>query len=454
MANLMESDLVHRVTGSPLLRVLLLGFLVLILLIPARMVTAIIQERGQTRDEAVREITSKWGDRQILAGPRIQVPYLKSMVETDSDGKEKVRKETHFAHFLPEKLEVRATLAAEKRHRGIFEVPVYGMTAEFTGTFMKPDFSGWDVSPEEILWERATLTVSISDVRGIDGVAVLSWNGSPLHFEPGLGENATAGGGIHVPLDLKDATGEATFAFSLSLKGSQSVFFTALGKTTRVRIEGNWVAPSFNGNWLPSERTLGPEGFRAAWETSYLGRNFPQRWHGGGGWDQAVAESKVGVDLITPVDEYRMALRSVVYAPLFLVLTFVTLWLFEILVGFRVHPVQYLLVGSAMCLFYLLEISLSEHIGFPLAYSAATLAVIGAVAPYCYAVLASLHRASVMGVVLATLYGYLFVVLKNQDYALLVGSLGLFAALALVMYLTRHVDWYTSRPSRGEGSWN
>ncbi|MCG3199045.1 MAG: Inner membrane protein CreD [bacterium] len=451
MANLMESDLVHRVTGSPLLRVLLLGFLVLLLLIPTRMVMAIIQERGHTRDEAVREITSKWGDSQILAGPRIQVPYLVPHVETEPDGTEKVRKETNFAHFLPEKLEVRAALAAEERYRGIFEVPVYGMTAEFTGTFERPDFSGWDVAPEDILWERATLTVSVSDVRGIDGGAVLSWNGSPLHFEPGLGESSSGGGGIHVPLDLKAVTGEASFAFSLSLKGSRSAFFTALGKATRVKIEGNWAAPSFNGNWLPSERELGAEGFSAAWETSYLGRNFPQRWHGGGGWDEAVAESKVGVDLITPVDEYRMALRSVVYAPLFFVLTFVTLWLFEVLVGFRVHPVQYLLVGSAMCLFYLLELSLAEHIGFALAYTVATLAVIGAVAPYCYSVLASLHRASVMGIVLATLYGYLFVVLKNQDYALLAGSLGLFAALATVMYLTRNVDWNAGRMPRGDG---
>jgi inner membrane protein len=448
MANLIDSELVQRVTGAPLLRVLLLGFLILLLQIPVVMVMEVIRERQGTRDEAVKEVTSRWGDRQTLAGPRIQVPYLKTIVEAQSDGKEKIRKDTQYAHFLPEELAVRASLDAEKRRRGIFEVPVYSMTAEFKGTFSKLDFSGWDVPPEDILWDRASLTVGISDVRGIADRAVLLWNGAPLNFEPGLAEGSGAGGGIHVSLDPKSITGEAAFSFSLSLKGSQSAYFAALGKATGVEMRGNWPAPSFNGTWLPSERNFGPEGFNARWETSYLGRNFPQRWHGGGGWDQAVSESMVGVDLITPVDEYRMALRSVKYAPLFLCLTFAALWLFEILAGLRIHPVQYLFVGAAMCLFYLLEISLAEQIGFPLAYSTASLAVVLLVALYCLTVLRRMDRTAIIASVLALLYGYLYVVLKNQDFALLVGSIGLFAALALVMYLTRRVDWYGGNPKR------
>jgi inner membrane protein len=412
------------------------------------MVSGVIEERRGTRDSSVQEVTSKWGDRQTIAGPRIQVPYRKDVVETQGDTKEKVRKETHFAQFLPETLKIKGKLDCERRYRGIFEVPVYSMTSEFSGTFAKPDFSGWDVSPEDVLWDRACLVVSISDVRGISDRAVLSWNHNPIDFEPGLGEGASAGGGIHVCLGPKSETGELAFSFNLSLKGSEGILIAALGSATFVELESNWTAPSFKGNWLPSERTFGPEGFKARWVTSYLGRNFPQRWIDGGGWDQAVSASTVGVDLITPVDEYRMAQRSVKYAALFLCLTFATLWLFEVLAGLRIHPVQYLLMGAAMSLFYLLELSLSEHIGFSASYVLATLAVIVVVASYCHSVLGSVPRSSIVASVMATLYGYLYVVLQNQDYALLVGSLGLCVALALVMYLTRKVDWYARKEVR------
>jgi inner membrane protein len=184
------------------------------------------------------------------------------------------------------------------------------------------------------------------------------------------------------------------------------------------------------------------EGFSADWDIPFLGRDYPQAWVDTADPHELIVESQFGVELITPVDHYRMAERSTKYAPLFLTLTFALLWLFDTLVGVRVHPIQYLLVGAAVCTFYLLELSLSEQVGFVRAYAIAALGVVGLVAAYTKTVLGSTTRGAMMAGSTGLLYSYLFVLLTLERYALLVGSLGLFSALATVMHLTRSVDWH------------
>lgn len=235
--------------------------------------------------------------------------------------------------------------------------------------------------------------------------------------------------------------GDATFVANLELTGSGGLRFVPNGRSTTVSLSSDWPDPSFRGAWLPTSRAVESSGFSAEWIIPFLGRDYPQQWTSADEPYDRIVASGFGVDLYTPVDHYRMAERSTKYAPLFLVFTFGIFWLFDVLVGVRVHPVQYLLAGAAMCMFYLLELSLSEHIGFLAAYATASGAVTVLVASYARAVLQSTLRGVGMGGAMGLLYAYLLSLLSLERYALLVGSVGLFMALGAVMYLTRWIDW-------------
>ncbi|MCC6794883.1 MAG: cell envelope integrity protein CreD [Candidatus Hydrogenedentes bacterium] len=431
------------VRNAPLLRVLLVGFLVLILLIPVGIIHEGIYERQETRAEAVGEITGKWGATQSLSGPSLVVPYTKRWTETVENGEVRARSEVQYATFLPELLEVTGNIASEVRYRGIFKVPVYSASLALSGNFLKPNFTEWGIANEDILWDRAYVAMGISDARGITKEVALTWNGAPQDFLPGMGKWAQGVSGIHSPIAGNFNSERFEFSFPLALNGSEGLYFAPFGKKTVVSLKSDWPDPSFQGNWLPGERSVTANGFDAKWDIPFLGRNYPQAWLSESAMNDQIAASAFGVNLITPIDQYRMAQRSVKYAALFIALTFGVLWLFEILGRLRIHPLQYLLVGAAMCVFYLLELSLAEHIGFVAAYVLASLAVLLLVSAYCVAVLKSLQRAAVVGTALAVLYGYLYVLLNNQDYALLIGSVGLFLVIAGTMYLTRKLDWYS-----------
>jgi inner membrane protein len=245
-----------------------------------------------------------------------------------------------------------------------------------------------------------------------------------------------------VPLDAE--TSRIAFEFPLALNGSSAVSFAPFGRNTLVKLQGDSDDVSFRGNWLPAQRELGDGRFDASWAIPYLGRGYPQVLlpDSGGARNYGVNPSRFGLALFSSVDAYRMAARSVKYSFLFIVLTFTTVWLMEVLGDVRVHPMQYLLLGAALCLFYLLELSLAEHLGFAPAYVIASAAVVGMVGSYALVMLRTKLRALATAAGVATLYGYLYVLLMNEDYALLMGSVGLFAVLGAIMFATRRVDWY------------
>ena len=443
MTNCETGGVQSFIRNSPLLRLILIAFLVLILQIPISMIEGVIRERQMRRDQAIEDVTSKWGRQQTLIGPMITVPYIVEIPEKDDKGVVTIRTETHYAHFLPEQVHTVGTIDCQVRHRGIFEVPIYEMTLDITGRFAPPDFSDWGIDPDRILWDRACLTQEISDVHAITNQVTLGWNGEQIGFSPGAGEANAENTGIHAALKGRMSAQEYPFSYQLLLNGSMGAFFAPVGRDTRVEIRSDWDAPSFQGNWLPSERTVDRNGFQATWNIPFLGRNYPQRWNGNSDIRGAIASSVFGVNFISTVDHYRMAARSVKYEVLFLVLTFATLWLFEVLIGVRIHSIQYLLVGMGMCVFYLLELSLAEHIGFLVAYLCASAAIVILISAYCIAVLRGIRRGGVIATVTALLYAYLYVLLMNEDYALLIGSVGLFVVLGTVMYLTRKIDWYS-----------
>lgn len=448
------SDLVGHllgaIRGSMLLRVLLIGFLVLLLQIPISMIDGLIGGRTARHGEAVEEVTGKWGKDQTVLGPVLVVPYTRRWTEELEGGRRKEHSQTRYASFLPETLQVDGRIDTEMRYRGIFAVPVYRIGLQLKGVFARPDFSEWDVRNENVLWERAELWLRISDARAIQSQTNLAWNGQEIPFAPGTGEFAGESTGIHVPMRGRLTGKQFLFSFPLNLNGSVGAYFAPLGKETKVTLASNWPNPSFQGSWLPAERSVGPDGFRSTWVIPWLGRNFPQSWSSESSVAHEIDKATFGVQLLPPIDPYRMSERSVKYEALFLILTFMSFWLFEVLAGRRLHSLQYLLVGAAMCLFYLLLLSLSEHLGFLSAYLLASVAIAGLITGYSKAVLRRAGWAAIVGGLVAALYAYLYVLLKNEDYALLIGSLGLFLILAAVMYLTRAIDWEGQRANRSQ----
>jgi inner membrane protein len=414
-----------------------IAFLAIILLIPAFMIQMVIQDREYRRNEAVQEISSKWGNEQTLAGPILTVPY-KATIKDEAGNISNV---TQYAHFLPDKLEVKGSLQPEVRYRGIYEAVLYTGKLQFGGQFSFPNFDDWTIDKQDILWNKAFLSVGIPDMRGINDKIELAWNSQKMLFEPGIESPDVVSSGVSVATPLvADKKGDTfTFDFQLNLNGSERLKFLPLGKETTVSLSSPWRNPSFDGAFLPDTRNIDTKGFTAQWKVLHLNRNFPQQWLGNG---QNIQESAFGVKLLTPIDEYQKTARSSKYAIMFIFLTFLGFFFVEILNKMRIHPAQYLLVGAALCVFYLLLISLSEHIKFNPAYWVSTAATVILITAYSSTIFRSKKLTISICITLLALYGFLYSLLQLQDYALLMGSLGLFSILAAIMYLSRNIDWY------------
>lgn len=421
---------------SALFRIFGTGFLVLILQIPIGLIAHTIDERRTTRDAARDDVTRTWGGAQELTGPILTVPVVHRWV----DDKQVAHATTTLHRFLPRTLNVRCRADTEVRRRGIFDVPLYTAQVHVEASFVLPDAAQLSPAGGEVLWKNATLAYGISDPKAIRAASGVQW-------EPGTGDDNLLAAGLHAALPATRA-GPASFAFDLTVAGSGRLVFVPAGDQTVISLASPWPDPSFDGAWLPAERHVSAAGFDATWRVLDLARNFPSRWVGQQVDQQRLSASTFGVSFLSPVDTYRTNERAVKYQLLFLGLTFLCILLIELLAALRVHPVQYLLVGFALCLFFLLLLSLSEQIGFSRAYAIASVAVIALVTAYTRAVLARPLQALAIGGFLAALYGFLFVLLQIQDYALLVGSVGLFLVLSAVMWLTRGIDWYGIGPTR------
>ena len=435
---------------SVLLKAAFIAGLVLVLLIPLFVVQAMVSERESRRAAVEAEIIQSRGGEQAVGGPVLTIPFV---VRT-KDAAGRVVESTDRLHVLPDALTVEGSVDAERRRRGIYEAVVYDTTLHVSGSYTVPDFAAWRVAAADVLWAEAILSVELPDQRGLKERVDLAWGRSTVGFRSGRPAIGMFSGSIEAPIGgLADRRpgDRIPFAFDLALTGGGSLSFLPLGDETTVRIESAWPGPSFTGAFLPSERTLSADGFTAAWKVPSMARPFPQAWRSGEVDPGVLQASSFGASLMAPVDVYQKVTRSVKYGALFLLLPFLVFFLFEVLGGLRVHPLQYLLVGFAECLFYLLLLSLAEHLPFVAAYLAAAGAATLMVTLYASAVLGSWRRGILLAPSLAAAYGFLYATLQSEDFALLIGSVGLFAILALVMILTRRVDWYRvgSRPESG-----
>jgi inner membrane protein len=433
------------------LKMAFLLFLVLLLFIALEVIGGVISERTWRRDSVVADISRTWGQAQTLAGPLLVIPYRYYIERQEGDERELLERKAD-AFFLPDRLQVSATLEPEIRYRGIFEAILYTTAVEVAGSFATPNFDRLKIAPEDVFWDEAILAFGVTDLRGAAGAPALNWAGTEIPFEPGT-TNEVLKSGVHVPLAIAGPSlgGSEEHPFSLAIKftGNRAISFSPTAKATSVALTSPWPHPSFHGAYLPSERKVADSGFSARWEVSYLGRDYPQFWtsrsSGAADMESRLSASQFGVSLISPVDFYLMSERSIKHGLLLIVLIFAAIFIFEIVAALKVHFFQYSLVGGALCLFYLLLLSLSEILGFGPAYGLAATLSTGLIALYMGHVLSGWRRAGSIALILGGVYGYLFVILQLEAYALLAGSLGLFLALAAVMYTTRKIDWYAIR---------
>jgi inner membrane protein len=432
----------EKLKNSTMLKLGITGFMTLLFLIPLGMISDQVRERTARRDVAVNEVSSKWGYNQKVIGPVLTIPYQYFYL----DQKNVVRKKRKMAYFLPEQLKINGRIETEKRSRGIFEVVLYKVdNLDLSGKFRFPDFKKLKINEANVFWEDAFISVGISDTRGIKKKVALKLNRKKYNFEPGVNNVGIYSSGIHVPLKkLRSMKGrDLDFGFTVNIQGSSSLSVAPFGKETLVYLHSPWEHPSFFGSYLPLNREISEEGFNASWKVSYFGRNFPQEWtEEKNPQAHEIENIMFGVSLYMPVDFYQKCQRAVKYSFLVISLTFLVFFLFEILNGLSIHPIQYIMVGFALSIFYMLFLSISEHLNFVLSYILSSAATIGLISAYSTKVLKAKGRTSVLAGLLVCLYGYLFVLLQNQDYALLIGSLGLFLILATVMYITRNIDWY------------
>lgn len=423
--------------SSLTIRVLSIGFMILILLIPTSMIQSLIKERQYRSDDAFREVSSVWGEIQTITGPVVTIPYKKYYVNE----KKEVYTQTEYAHFLPNKLEIYGEIEPEKRHRGIYDVVVYTTKLNFKGSFNNIDFSEWKIKKGDILWDEAFIAIGIPDMRGIKEAIDLKWNKSTFSFNPGLETNDVIANGVSTRINISgdDVATENSFSFSLNLRGSKELYFIPLGKTTHAELKAPWPNPSFQGAYLPDSHNITEKDFTANWQLLHLNRNYPQKWLGN---QYNVSNSSFGVSLIIPVDHYQKSERSAKYAIMIIAFTFLIFFFVEVLNRTRIHPIQYLLVGLALIIFYSLLIAISEHISFNLSYIISGLSTIAMVTLYSKSIYKNAKQTAITGLTLIILYGFIFITLQLQDYALLMGSIGLFIVMAIVMYLSRQINWY------------
>lgn len=429
----------HSIT----LRLFVIGILILIMLIPVSMIESLIRERQYRHTEAQNEISEKWGYPQTVGGLVLSVPYNVYTKVTRDNGKEEMMTSTAYYHFLPESLNIGGELVSEKRNRGIFETIVYSSELELSGQFkldadMQNKTSG-------LRWDEATVSLGITDLRSIQESVSVNWDGESKLFNPGLPSRDVFESGISVPVAVawgdSATTVDIPFSIDLSLRGSDYIHFVPLGKTTTVQMNSGWKSPSFDGAFLPQNREISDNGFEASWKVLNLNRPYPQDFKGS---VQGVDESAFGVTLLLPVDHYQKSTRAAKYAVLFITLTFVVFFFIQIMGRVRIHPVQYILVGFALCMFYTLLISISEHLLFGWAYLIAAGSIVSLVSFYAHGTFKSIKLTGVLSAIMILLYGFIFSIIQLQDLALLVGSVGLFLALAVIMYVTRKIDWYNS----------
>jgi len=426
-----------KLIQKPMFKMLSVAVLALLLLIPAGLIQNLIREREYTQENAINEMTSVWGGEQMLVGPYLTVPFDAPYTVTNSDGTEEISYARNYLYVLPEFLNGAVDVQPETRKLGIYEAVVYRGEANMQGEFKLPDWTKAGVDPKYIHWDKVTLNVGISDLRGVEGAFDFEWNEASLPLSSGLVTNDIYWSGVHSSVAIESQE-ELRFKFSTTLRGSRRFSVVPLGKQTTFSMVSPWAEPNFEGSFATTKYEPTAEGFSAHWEVSHLNRNYPQSWVGK---KYTPANDFFGTEFIKTVDNYSKSTRVAKYAILIIALTFMVFYFSELIKGAKVNALQYVLVGLALVLFYTLLLSFSEHIGFNAAYLVAALMTVLMEFFYARSVLGSTKLAAYVAATLTLLYSFIFILIQLKDFALLAGSLGLFVILAGIMFISRRIQW-------------
>jgi inner membrane protein len=440
----------------PLLsKVAVIGMLMLLLSIPLMMVRGVIEERSANRADATEEVARAHAGEQILVGPVLQVPYTETFMRTvqingnplQTREEQVVASRVHWQ--FARQMETQSRLSTETRWRGIFPVTVFSSRHASTGSFF------WS-SPKalekggQITLGQPRLLMGLSDLRGLLSTPQVTVAGQPLGVTPALAvvqEPAPLPLAATFDAGLLQPGAELAFTLDMEVAGTGRMGWVPLADTNTVKLRSDWPHPSFGGDFLPRARTVSSQGFEAVWSVPSLSTRAQQAFL------QAPESGRkldsFTVSLSDPVDVYRLTERATKYAMMFIVLTFAAFFVLEMVRRWRIHPMQYLMIGAALVLFFLMLLSFSEHMGFMPAYLVASVSCIGLLTHYMRHVLAGWAPALGMSALLVALYGVIYGILISEDNALMMGSLLMFGVLGAVMVSTRRVDWYSVMGSTG-----
>ncbi|MDM0008618.1 cell envelope integrity protein CreD [Variovorax sp. J22G73] len=479
-------QLFRALQSSMLVKVAGLFVLVLLLCIPLAEIDAINRERGESQREAAQELAATYAGRQTVVGPLMLVPYVERWMETQRDAQGKVigqeARAKEMAHVVfPDKLHIEGSMAPQERYRGIFKIPFYTLNATLSGGFtaFDPKAVSHSEADSKIEFKAPFIAFNVSDLRGLDGSPAITMNGEALRFRqrvPGIADDAWFADGIHAPLTgaalaAWQAGTPIPFDMKIGLVGQDTLAIAPIAEETTAHLISPWAHPSFGGRFLAAERSVTPQGFDAHWRVSSLVTSAREQVRAGlsgsgsgSGNDVAmaagaamssdsasanrVARRNLGplqtfdVSLAQPINVYSMSTRAGKYGMLFIGLVLMAAFMFELFRKLRLHPVQYGLVGLSIALFFLLLLALSEKFAFWMAYAGAATASVALLAVYFSAVLDGWRRGMSFGAFVALLYGALYGLLASESNALLLGALLIFGMLAVLMVVTRKVDWY------------
>ena len=429
-------------------KMMMVGLLTLVLLIPLLFVQHLIGERALRQKEVIEETSGKWGESVYFYGPIVKVPY-KTYTETVLvNEKTKVATTqksfvTDYAYFFPETLKNTSDVTTKLLKRNNYESVVFTSKMKFEGRYVAPDFSAKNIPDSDIDWAKATILIKTTNLKSIREEVKISFAGKAYTFEPVYRtENDTVEAleTGHLDASAFADKADAKFHFNIIYNGSRQIRMVPIGKTTDAHMTSNWPSPGFTGNFLPGDATkkITGKGFEADWRILHINRAFGQQAF------EVLPDLKqyaFGVNFVVPVNEYQQNDRAAKYGFLMIGLTFLIFFLIQVISKASIHIFQYTMIGLALVLFYTLLISITEHSSFLKAYLIASVSVVAMISVYSVSILKSRKFPVFIALSLSALYGFIFVIIQLEDYALLFGSIGLFLILGAVMYFSRKIDW-------------
>ena len=430
-------------------RMLMVGALILVLLIPLTYVNILISERAYRQQDVVNEINQKWGNEVMLYGPILKLPY-KTYSET-STFNEKTKtylKETkthlNYAYIFPEELDIDASVKSKTLYLGNFESAVFTSEMEMNGTYTTPSLKTKGIKDDDIIWNKATMLFKTTNLKGIKNEMTISLNGESYEFETNFNDNSSSN---HLD-ELETAflseallTDNFKFNMKVTYDGSEQIQAIPVGRTTTMKMTSNWADPGFIGNYSPDDetRSISKDGFKVDWKVLSINRAFSQLYLNK---IPNLNQFAFGTKFVVLVDEYQKSERSAKYGFLVIGLTFLVFFLIQTMSKIHIHPFQYLMIGLALVMFYTLLVSISEHSNFLKAYLIAGISVVLLITLYSKSILRNFKFSALIGLSLTALYSFIYVIIQLENYALLVGSIGLFLILATVMFVSRKIDWH------------